>query len=580
VLRTQLAGDTIQCQDASDADAWCRYTLQSAPIDNGNWFQLNVALEADGGVKSGDNQEIIFTFTANKVKPGPAGPAGPQGEPGPPGPEGPAGPAGPAGPDGPQGLPGPAGPTGPDGAQGPKGDTGDTGAQGPPGGMGPAGPGVAAGGATGQVLAKNSATDYDTHWIDPAAGGGGISDAPSDGVRYVRQNAAWTSGDAAYATPAQVALKADVASPIFTGDPKAPTPTAGDNDTSIATTAFVTAADNAVKSQLIGTASSGMDTLGEIENYIAANITPTLGNKADIFSPTFTGDPKAPTPATADNDTSIATTAFVKAAIATGASGIGGHLLYVSATALSFLPFDGNQIIINGIAYTIPSTGNGIVGLANTSVFVNGVAGQNLAVNTLYYVYAFINSGTVTADFSTTGHATSANGTEIKSGDTSRTLLGMIYTNASSQFQDDQQNRNVRSWVNCEKRALTGSITADRSTSSVSFAEFNSESRANFLSWLGELIMMQLAGGGYQTTAAGPGSIGIGLDGGQAGTAGVINTSGSSMPASAVASRSNFSEGRQYITIMGNCGGGASSSITALGTGAFATTVFGSLLGR
>lgn len=34
---------------------------------------------------------------------------------------------------------------------------------------------------------------------------------------------------------------------------------------------------------------------------------------ATIASPTFTGDPKAPTPDSADNDTSIATTAFVKA---------------------------------------------------------------------------------------------------------------------------------------------------------------------------------------------------------------------------------------------------------------------------
>jgi hypothetical protein len=33
---------------------------------------------------------------------------------------------------------------------------------------------------------------------------------------------------------------------------------------------------------------------------------------ASLESPTFTGDPKAPTPATSDNDTSIATTAFVK----------------------------------------------------------------------------------------------------------------------------------------------------------------------------------------------------------------------------------------------------------------------------
>jgi hypothetical protein len=37
------------------------------------------------------------------------------------------------------------------------------------------------------------------------------------------------------------------------------------------------------------------------------------GAGAPLDSPSFTGDPKAPTPATADNDTSIATTAFVKA---------------------------------------------------------------------------------------------------------------------------------------------------------------------------------------------------------------------------------------------------------------------------
>lgn len=41
-----------------------------------------------------------------------------------------------------------------------------------------------------------------------------------------------------------LALKAPLASPAFTGGPTAPTPTAGDNDTSIATTAFVTGAIN------------------------------------------------------------------------------------------------------------------------------------------------------------------------------------------------------------------------------------------------------------------------------------------------------------------------------------------------
>jgi hypothetical protein len=42
----------------------------------------------------------------------------------------------------------------------------------------------------------------------------------------------------------------------------------------------------------------------------------TLALKADIASPTFTGDPRAPTPSAADNDTSIATTAFVQTGLA------------------------------------------------------------------------------------------------------------------------------------------------------------------------------------------------------------------------------------------------------------------------
>src|SRR4029077_1643795 len=118
-----------------------------------------------------------------------------------------------------------------------------------------------------------------------------------------------------------------VASPVFTGDPQAPTPAVGDADASIATTAFVTAADTALRTAITGTAGASFDTFGEVQDYITANVMPAIGNKADIFSPTLTGDPKAPTPATADNDTSIATTAFVKAALAAGASAV-----YVSDT--------------------------------------------------------------------------------------------------------------------------------------------------------------------------------------------------------------------------------------------------------
>lgn len=57
----------------------------------------------------------------------------------------------------------------PIGTAGPKGDAGDAGPKGDTGDVGPAGAdgqGVPVGGATGQVLAKVSATDFDTTWID------------------------------------------------------------------------------------------------------------------------------------------------------------------------------------------------------------------------------------------------------------------------------------------------------------------------------------------------------------------------------------------------------------------------------
>jgi hypothetical protein len=74
---------------------------------------------------------------------------------------------------------GPPGPEGPPGQDGTPGADGADGAQGP---AGPAGPGVAAGGATGQVLTKNTATDYDTGWQTPAAGGGGAASFPVSGT--------------------------------------------------------------------------------------------------------------------------------------------------------------------------------------------------------------------------------------------------------------------------------------------------------------------------------------------------------------------------------------------------------------
>lgn len=64
--------------------------------------------------------------------------------------------------------------------------------------------------------------------------------------------------------------------------------------------------------------------IGAASWYTAVTL-PALNLKAPLASPTFTGDPKAPTPTQGDNDTSIATTAFVSNAI-TNANSVSSRL--------------------------------------------------------------------------------------------------------------------------------------------------------------------------------------------------------------------------------------------------------------
>ena len=62
----------------------------------------------------------------------------------------------------------------PTGPRGPVGATGADGPEGPAGPQGDPGPGVPTGGTAGQVLTKDSGTDFDTSWQDPTGGGGAV----------------------------------------------------------------------------------------------------------------------------------------------------------------------------------------------------------------------------------------------------------------------------------------------------------------------------------------------------------------------------------------------------------------------
>jgi hypothetical protein len=96
-----------------------------------------------------------------------------------------------------------------------------------------------------------------------------------------------------------------------------------------------------------------------------------LSAYATKASPTFTGDPKAPTPATSDNDTSIATTAFVKAQ---------GYATTDALASYALLAGSSNFSVTSGTIKSMASDDN-FVQLNETRLeFGNGITPSGLSV--------------------------------------------------------------------------------------------------------------------------------------------------------------------------------------------------------
>jgi len=207
--------------------------------------------------------------------------------------------------------PGVSGPTGPTGSTGPAGVT-----------TGPTAPvdtsviwadtsttGVAiipVGGTTGQMLSKTSGTDYDTAWVTPVTSSdlalkANLADPTFTGtVSGISKtmvglgsvdNTADTAKPVSTAQQTALDLKANLASPALTGTPSAPTAAAATNTTQIATTEFV----RTEVANLVNGATATLDTLGEIatalgnDANLSSTLTTSIGLKAPIASPTFTG---------------------------------------------------------------------------------------------------------------------------------------------------------------------------------------------------------------------------------------------------------------------------------------------------
>jgi hypothetical protein len=249
------------------------------------------------------------------------------------------------------------------------------------------------------------------------------------------------------------------------------------------------------------------------------------------------------TPPSNDNSKALATTEwFNLLAAAHGQC----RLAYVSGTSIKLSPANGRSLIINGTAQQVPTAGV-------------TVSNSGLAASTLYYVYAYMNAGAMALELSTTGHSTNTNCVEIKSGDASRTLVGMAYLNASSQFQDDTANLLVLSYFNRKRKVGKAKFTADRfMASSVGvFSEVNTEIRVTFLTWADEPVRQAICGG-WTVNGAATGYGYANIDNDTSGQRAWCSTSSNTTTTLSSVDERFVTEGYHFGSLTGNCASGTS----------------------
>src|SRR5262245_23187987 len=358
--------------------------------------------EISGTPSRGQMAEFIDAVTIRGVDIGGGGGGSSSGA-GEQGPPGPAGPQGPAGPTGPQGDTGATGPVGATGAPGATGATGATGPQGEPG-----------------ISSSTSEYTFESATTEPPSNANfrlnnanqtlatkaWLDDDNSNAVVVRNYIALSKSGDTFYIQDKDDSTKYQTYK--LTADPVGK---AGYTELAITWqsggTALVNNQRGLVSLSRVGPTGPqgppGVVSATAPLNYNSGtqNISIDLTSYAPLASPAFSGDPRAPTPAVGDNDTSVATTAFVTAAIAAIPAApaaaivpVGQCYLSLSAGNLLLSPYNGNQIFINSAFRTLPDAG---VTLSPSTA----VAGGAVAATTLYYIYASWSGSAIVLDAST-----------------------------------------------------------------------------------------------------------------------------------------------------------------------------------
>ncbi len=224
------------------------------------------------------------------------------------------------------------------------------------------------------------------------------------------------------------------------------------------------------------------------------------------------------------------------------------RLSVTSTTVLTLKPYNGNNVIVNGVPLQLPSAG--------VTYTLSG-----LAASTLYYVYLSGNTASPVLSVSTTSHVTGSNGVEVKSGDATQTLVGMVRTNASTQFVDSVTQRFCFNWFNRRNLSCQFALATTLSFTNTTSALLSATFIVEFLTWGDESVLVIFDGTCQNNTTGNAVQLVSGADGASnIGSPQQFNAAASGYGGNFSTSYNNpFVEGYHFTSLFGNVNGGTGS---------------------
>lgn len=256
-----------------------------------------------------------------------------------------------------------------------------------------------------------------------------------------------------------------------------------------------------------------------------------------------------------------------------------GKLTIESSGSIKYAPFNGDLVRINGSTFQIPASG---ISATSTNTYVNGSSAATLATSTVYLVTVFNGAGTLALDFisgaassSPATHTTDTSainaGVEIPSttGNSSRSVVGMVRTGSSASFIDSAQQRFTRSWFNETGIAGYAVLSSNHAISNITPIEIDSAQRIEVLTWSSEFAYAGTSGTASNNTALGRNGLSIGINSSSVsqpnGSLNILTNANDFAGMAAFAQVSSLGEGYNFFTMMGGQTGSTSVVATYYG---------------